>query len=225
MRMKTAVAWSGGKDSALALHRLFDSPEYEVVTLLTTISEEYDRISMHGVRTSLLEEQAASVGLTIQKVLVPKECTNGIYESRMREAVQTLRSKGISVIAFGDIFLEDVRRYRERNLSRTGIEPVFPLWKEDTTKLARQFVDLGFKAIVTCVDSQALDKSFVGRDLDRMFLSDLPPSVDPCGENGEYHSFVYGGPIFKSGILFDIGETVFRNDRFYFIDLVPRGIT
>jgi len=225
MGRKLAVAWSGGKDSALALHRLIGSDEYEVETLLTTITEGYDRISMHGVRTCLLERQAVSLGLKILKVFVPKECTNEMYESRMRAAVEALLSMGVSGMAFGDIFLEEVRRYRERSLSGTGIEPIFPLWKEDTAELAHRFVDLGFKAIVTCLDSEALDKSFVGRELDHRFLSDLPPSVDPCGENGEFHTYVYYGPMFQRRVLFDTGETVFRNKRFYFTDLLPRDTT
>ena len=225
MRRKLAVAWSGGKDSALALHRQIGSDEYRVETLLTTITEEYDRVSMHGVRTCLLEQQAVSLGLRVQKVFVPKQCTNEMYESRMRAAVEALLSMGISAMAFGDIFLEDVRRYRERSLSGTGIEPIFPLWREDTAELARRFVDLGFGAKVTCVDSKVLDKSFVGRELDHRFLSDLPPSVDPCGENGEFHTFVYHGPMFHRRVLFDTGETVFRNKRFYFADLLPRNTT
>jgi uncharacterized protein (TIGR00290 family) len=222
---RVAVAWSGGKDSALALYRLKGSKEYKVDALLTTITEGYDRVSMHGVRTALLEEQAESLGIELTRVLIPKDCSNRRYDEEMRGALEELAAGGITAVAFGDLFLEEVRRYREERMEGTGLEPLFPLWGEDTDRLVRSFIDLGFKAILTCVDSKSLDKGFVGRNLDRELLADLPASVDPCGENGEFHTFAYDGPMFQRSIAFDKGEVVLRADRFYFCDLIPRETT
>jgi len=219
--MKAISSWSGGKDAALALHELQKQGMYEISALLTTVTDEYDRVSMHGVRSTLLELQAESLGLPLEKVFISKNASNEEYDSTMRQVLEKYSTAGVSAVVFGDVFLDDVRKYREDNLSRIGMTGLFPLWKRDTAELARTFVDLGFQAVVTCVDSEALDKGFVGRVFDRRFLSDLPSSVDPCGENGEFHSFVYGGPIFRHGIPCKKGEIVLRDSRFYYCDLIP----
>ena len=218
---RVLLTWSGGKDSAMALHALQSSGAYEVVALLTTVTEQYDRVSMHGVRTALLERQADSLGLPLEKVYIGANASNDEYEARMRDKLAYYQARGVSSVAFGDLFLEDVRRYREENLSRVGMKGLFPLWGRDTSELAHSFIDLGFKAVITCVDSNLLDGAFVGRDFDREFLSELPAAVDRCGENGEFHSFVYEGPLFRSGILYERGEIVLRDSRFYYCDLTP----
>ncbi len=215
------MAWSGGKDSARALHLLMD--QHDVVALLTTLTRGYDRISMHGVRRTLLEAQAASVRLPIAPVWIAPNCTNEEYEASMREVIESYLEEGIMAVAFGDIFLEDLRKYREAKLALLGMHGIFPLWKRDTRRLAREFIDLGFKAVVCCVDSKVLEPSFAGREFDDAFLADLPKSVDPCGENGEFHSFVYDGPPFREEIPFARGEIVLREERFYYCDLIPRG--
>jgi uncharacterized protein (TIGR00290 family) len=221
MKEKVILSWSGGKDVALALHELQNSKEYEISALLTTVTEEYDRISMHGVRRVLLERQAESLGFPLEIVPISKGTSDEEYGSKMREVLEKHLTTGVSAVAFGDIFLEDVRRYREDNLSRVGMKGVFPLWERDTTELAHRFMELGFEAVITCVDSHFLDGAFVGRTFDEGFLCDLPPGVDPCGENGEFHTFVYEGPIFQSKILHKKGEVVFRDNRFYYCDLIP----
>jgi len=218
---KVLFTWSGGKDSAMALHELLRSGALDVAALLTTVTEEYDRISMHGVRRVLLEQQADALGLPLETIYLPRNASNDEFEERMRERLEQFRSRGVSAVAFGDIFLEDLRKYREENLSRVGMKALFPLWKRDTRELARSFIDLGFKAVVSCVDSQAIGKAFVGRVFDERFLSELPPAVDPCGENGEFHSFVYDGPIFSRAICYAVGDIVLRDERFYFCDLLP----
>ena len=214
--------WSGGKDSAMALDALRASPEYRVAGLLTTITEGYDRISMHGVRRELLERQAESIGLPLRQVFIPPECVNPIYEARMGEAVRAEYARGIRRVVFGDIFLEDLRVYREQNLAKAGMTGLFPLWKQDTRQLARRFTAAGFRAVAVCVDSRVLDPRFAGRELDESFFRDLPPGVDPCGENGEFHTFVFDGPIFRSPVQFSLGEVVERGP-FYFCDLIPSG--
>jgi uncharacterized protein (TIGR00290 family) len=218
---KVLLTWSGGKDSALALHGLMGSGEWQVVSLLTTVTEEFDRISMHGVRRALLEEQARSLGMPLEIVYLPRDATNEEFEGRMRGRLEEFRARGVRSVAFGDIFLEELRTYREKNLSVMGMGALFPLWKRDTGELARSFVTLGFRAVVTCVDSTALSGEFVGREFDERFLADLPASVDPCGENGEFHSFVYDGPIFSWAVAHSLGETVIRDERFHFRDLLP----
>jgi uncharacterized protein (TIGR00290 family) len=212
--------WSGGKDSAMALHALQAAGTCRITALLTTITEEYNRISMHGVRRALLERQAESLGLPLHAVLIPPQCINATYEERMKEALAEYSARGVARVAFGDIFLEDLRLYRERKLAEAGMSALFPIWKRDTRELARDFVRLGFQAITVCVDPRVLDPSFSGRLLDASFFSDLPPGVDPCGENGEFHTFVFDGPIFKSPIPFRTGERVMR-DGFCFCDLLP----
>jgi uncharacterized protein (TIGR00290 family) len=221
MTEKVLLSWSGGKDAALALYELQSSNDYQVSALLTTVTQEYDRITMHGVRRVLLEQQAKAVGLPLHTVLISASNTDAEYRSKMRGALQEHVDAGVSCVAFGDLFLEDVRRYREENLAQIDLQAVFPLWMRDTSELAHSFVDAGFEAIITCVDGQHLDGSFVGRRFDEQLLADLPPSVDPCGENGEFHSFVYDGPIFSHAVGYTRGVTVLRDDRFYYSDLLP----
>jgi len=212
--------WSGGKDSAMALAAIRGSTDCRVTGLLTTVTEGYDRISMHGVRRELLERQAAAIGLPLREVLIPPECVNPVYEARMEEALREQLARGVRRVVFGDIFLEDLRVYREQNLARIGMSGLFPLWKQDTRELARRFVREGFRAIAVCVDSRVLDPSFAGRELDESFFADLPPGVDPCGENGEFHTFVFGGLLFRAPLSIRRGEAV-RRGPFVFCDLVP----
>lgn len=214
------LSWSGGKDSSMALYEIQKANGYNVAALLTTITEDYDRISMHGVRRVLLEQQADALGLSLKKILIPKDSTNAIYESRMRVLLEEGLREGIDTVAFGDIFLEDLKLYREKNLAQLGMKGLFPIWKRDSAELARTFIDLGFKAELVCVDTAILDSSFAGRQYDLELLRDLPPTVDPCGENGEFHSFAFAGPIFKHEINCTKGEVVQR-DHYCFCDLLP----
>jgi uncharacterized protein (TIGR00290 family) len=218
---KVIVAWSGGKDSTLALNEILKTGNYEVLELLTTVTRDYDRVSIHGVRRVLLEQQAKALGFPLEKMFIPKGVSDAEYERILLKALNRRRTNGVFFVVFGDIFLEDIRKYREGILSKIGMKGIFPLWKKDTRQLARSFIDLGFKAVVTCIDSKSLGKDFVGREFDRQFLADLPSNVDPCGENGEFHSFVYDGPIFSEKVFFTKGETVLRENRFYYCDLVP----
>ena len=221
MKEKVLIAWSGGKDSVLALDELQGRGRYEIAALLTTITQDYDRSSMHGVRRVLIERQAEALGIALEKVCISKEATCEEYESKMREVLERYLALGVSSVVFGDIFLEDVRKYREENLSKIGMKGIFPIWKRDSGELAHTFIDLGFAAVITCVDSDVLDKTFIGKAFDESFLSKLPSTVDPCGENGEFHSFVYDGPIFREPILHTKGEVVLRENRFYYCDLTP----
>jgi uncharacterized protein (TIGR00290 family) len=221
MNERILFTWSGGKDSAIALYELQRTNNYEISALLTTVTEDYDRISMHGVRRILLERQAESLGIPLEKVYITKNASNDEYEAKMRDKLMEYKSRGVLSVAFGDIFLEDLRKYREENLSKIGMKGVFSVWKRDTTELAHTFMGLGFKAIITCVDSDVLDKRFVGRVYDKQFLHELPSSIDPCGENGEFHSFAYDGLIFRERIAFTVGDIVLRDSRFYFCDLIP----
>lgn len=218
---KVLFTWSGGKDSAMSLYELQSTQSYKVLALITTVTKDYDRISMHGVRSILLERQAESLFLPFEKIYITKNASNEEFESRMKDKLLYYQSQGVFSIAFGDIFLEDLRKYREENLSKIGMKGIFPIWKKNTTELAHKFIDLGFKAVITCIDSKVLDKSFAGREFDRQFLSKLPHTVDPCGENGEFHSFVYDGPIFRKEISHQKGEVVLRDNRFYYCDLIP----
>jgi uncharacterized protein (TIGR00290 family) len=221
MKEKALVLWSGGKDSSLAL---FEARQhYEIVSLLTTVTEEYDRISMHGVRVSLLDEQAASLGIALDKVFIPPVCVNAIYEARMRTAMEKWLERGVRTVVCGDLFLEDIRRYREEKLALVGMTPVFPVWGINTTQLARRFIELGFRAVLCCVDGNVLDGTFAGRFYDEALLADLPPGIDPCGENGEFHTFVFDGPLFARPIAIERGERVLRDGRFWYCDLV--GVT
>lgn len=212
--------WSGGKDSALALRTVLQDVFVQVVALLTTVTEGYDRISMHGVRRELLHRQAASLRLPLHEVFIPPQCVNSVYESRMEEALRHFLDQGVRRVAFGDIFLEDLRAYREKNLARLEMQALFPIWKRDTRELIREFHTLGFRAVAACIDPKVLNPSFAGRELDHSFFADLPPGVDPCGENGEFHSFVFDGPIFANPVEVRVGEVVER-DGFVFRDLVP----
>jgi uncharacterized protein (TIGR00290 family) len=220
MREPILFCWSGGKDSAMALHSLLQQNEFQIAALLTTVTEGYERISMHGVRRELLERQAQSIGLPLHEVRIPPQCVNPIYEARMGEALRIHLEKGIRKVAFGDIFLEDLRAYREKNLARVGMTAIFPIWKRDTRELVRAFHSNRFRAVAVCLDSKVLDPSFAGRELDESFFRDLPPHADPCGENGEFHSFVFDGPIFQSPIHVRTGEIVNRGG-FIFCDLLP----
>lgn len=237
--MKALVCWSGGKDSALALHLARNRSDFEIVGLLTTFSEEFDRVSMHGVRRSLLEAQAQALQLPVYEVFLPTPpaaascgvnsssqgsgftvfATNDSYEAGMLRALQEARDRGVEAVVFGDIFLEDLRQYRERLLDRIGLRCVFPLWGRSTRELFQEVVQRGFVAVVTCIDAAKLDSRWVGRRLDQEFLEELPASVDPCGEYGEYHSFVVDGPGFRRRIPFAVGETVARSG-FWFCDLL-----
>jgi uncharacterized protein (TIGR00290 family) len=221
MKEKVLFSWSGGKDSALALYELRKRAEYQIAALLTVLTKDYDRTSMHGVRRILLEQQAQSLGLALEKVVISKNSSNEEYECKIGEILEKYEAAGVCAVVFGDVFSEDLRKYRENNLSKIGIKGVFPLWKIDTTELAQTFIGSGFKAIITCVDSNVLDKTFVGRSFDEQFLSELPSGVDPCGENGEFHSFVYDGPIFRGRIEHRTRGVVLREKRFYYCDLVP----
>jgi len=221
MREKVIVAWSGGKDSALALYEVLNSGSYEALELLTTVTKDYDRISIHGVRRVLLEQQAKTLRIPLEEMFITKSASDAEYENELLKTLKRHRDNGVFSVVFGDIFLEDVRKYRERILAKAGMNGIFPLWKRDTKDLARTFINLGFKAIITSIDSNVLGKSFAGREYDEKFLSDLPVNVDPCGENGEFHSFVYDGPLFCERIGFKKGEIVLRDNRFYYCDLVP----
>jgi len=214
------MCWSGGKDSALALHALQQSPDFEVVGLLTTITETYDRISMHGVRRELVEAQAESIGLPLTQVLIPPECVNETYQTRMRNTCLNYKEQGINHMAFGDLFLEDIRAYRDAQLAQVDMEAVYPLWGLDTRMLAGDFIRLGFRATLCCVDPKQIDPAFCGREFDNDLLAELPVSADPCGENGEFHTFVYDGPLFRQPIPCAKGEVVLR-DNFWFCDILP----
>jgi len=220
---KVIFSWSGGKDSAISLYEIQKSQKYEILALLTVVTGDYDRVSMHGVPRVLVERQAHSLGLPIEEVFISKDSSNEEYDSKMKEVLIRFKQVGVFSVVFGDVFLEEVRRYREDNLSQIGMKGIFPIWGRDTTELTRSFIELGFQAIITCVDSKALGERFLGRTLDKHFLSELPPNADPGGENGEFHSFVFGGPIFKKRINYTLGERVLR-DSFYFCDLLPKGV-
>jgi uncharacterized protein (TIGR00290 family) len=210
LKEKCIINWSGGKDSALCLYKILEAKQYEVFCLLTTISRQYQRISMHGVRTDVLDFQAESIGIPLIKVQIPEMPTMEVYDRMMAETLSDLKTRGATVSAYGDIFLEDLKKYREDKLSEINLQGVFPLWKIPTGKLIREFIDSGFRTIVTCVNEKYLDKSFAGRIIDNDFLTDLPENVDPCGENGEFHTFVFDGPIFKEPVPYKKGEIVYR---------------
>jgi uncharacterized protein (TIGR00290 family) len=219
--MKTLLAWSSGKDSAFALQALRSLPEVEVVGLLTTINETFDRVPMHAVRRELVGAQAAALGLPLTVAAIPYPCPNGTYEEVMGRTTAAAHAAGVEAIAFGDLALEDVRRYREQMMSSTGLTPLFPLWGRPTKGLAREMIAAGLRAVVTCVDPRELPAELAGRPFDEAFLDALPPAVDPCGEGGEFHTFVWGGPMFEQPIPIAVGETVTR-DGFVFADVLPR---
>jgi len=205
--MKILLSWSSGKDSAWALHLLNQQYPGTVSALLTTVNEAMDRVAMHGVRRSVLEAQARTAGLPLHVVNLPHPCPNDVYEAQMRAAIAEATANGFTHAAFGDLFLEDIRRYREEKLAGTGLEPLFPVWGIPTGELAEQMIDGGLRARLACVDTRRLDAGFAGREFDRFLLRDLPPDVDPCGERGEFHSCVYAGPMFKAPIALEAGET------------------
>ena len=222
--------WSGGKDSALALHAVLQAGKYEVVGLLTTVNEANGRITMHGVREELLDQQAAAICLPLTKIHLPEQVNMEVYDAIMRRHLKALIDKGVTHAIFGDLFLEDLKAYREKRLAELNITGVFPLWQQDTTELAQRFVSLGFRAVTVCVNEKQLDRRFVGQELDAAFFASLPAYVDPCGENGEYHSFVYDGPLFAQSIPLEQREIVRRsfgdeNDlydtNFWFADFLP----
>lgn len=217
---RVLLSWSSGKDSAWSLHLLRRTPEYDVVGLLTTFNGSADRVAMHGVRRSLVRAQAAAAGLPLWEVELPWPCSNEQYESAMKSACARAVQNGIECVAFGDLFLTDIRAYREKQLSGTGLEPLFPVWGIPTTSLAHEMMAAGLRAKLTCVDSKQIDPRLAGREFDAQLLSDLSASADPCGENGEFHSFVYAGPMFREPIPFDAGEIVQRG-QFFYADLVP----
>jgi uncharacterized protein (TIGR00290 family) len=238
--MKSVVCWSGGKDSVLALYQAKRMNGLNVVGLLTTLSREFDRVSMHGVHRALLEAQAKALGLPVRKVYVStyppdmpcarKEAlargfvsfpSNDLYEQAMLEAFFTLKQEGVEAVVFGDIFLEDLRAYRELLLARAGLKGIYPLWGSDTRVLLEEFIASGFRAVTSCVDARKLDKRWAGRALNAAFLRDLPEGVDPCGERGEYHTFVFDGPLFRRPVDVVLGETVYREPGFWFRDLLP----
>jgi len=220
-RPKALLAWSSGKDSAWTLHVLRQQGEVDVVGLLTTVNRSFDRVAMHAVRRDLLVAQAAAVGLPLRTVEIPYPCSNDEYEAAMAAAIGRARGDGVTAVAFGDLFLEDVRRYREDRMRGSGLTPLFPIWGIPTDALARRMVGAGLRARLTCVDPKKLPASFAGRDFDAALLDDLPPGVDPCGERGEFHSFAYDGPMFERAVGIQAGEVVER-DGFVFADLTPR---
>jgi len=237
MKPKAIFNWSSGKDSALALYKILMEDRFEITSLLTSINKEFQRISMHGVHVSLLEKQAESLGFPLIKMEIPKEPSMEEYSEIMSKTMNEIKSQGNTHSIFGDIFLEDLRKYREDQLQSIGMKGVFPLWKQNTTDLINEFLSLGFKTIVTCVNETYLNKSFAGRIIDKNFINDLPDNVDPCGENGEFHTFTFDGPIFKYPIEFEIGEIVKKtypkpksddNDEkgeyvFWFCDLISNS--
>lgn len=216
------VSWSGGKDSALALQALRNDSSVRVIGLLTSVTRDYDRISVHGVRRSLLEAQVERLNLPLFEIALDAKCTNKAYEAAFFDSLAKIERHipTVSQIAFGDLFLEDVRAYREKLLARTGFTPLFPIWGEDTSALAERFIADGFSARIVCVDTLQLDASFAGREFDSSFLNELPADVDACGERGEFHTFVSDGPGFTSAVPYEVGEKVLRDDRFMYCDIL-----
>ncbi|WP_232848906.1 Dph6-related ATP pyrophosphatase [Amphritea pacifica] len=220
MKKKTLMSWSSGKDSAWALYQLQKDPDIELKGLVCTINKEFDRVAMHGVRVELLKAQARSIGLPLEIIELPNPCSNEDYAEIMGRFVRRLQNDGIDCMAFGDLYLEDIRAYREKNLAGTGITPLFPLWQIPTDQLSREMLKGGLKTVITCVDPAQAPADLAGREYDQTLIDELPDSVDPCGENGEFHSFVFDGPMFRSKIEISIGEIVTR-DNFIFADLLP----
>ena len=239
---KSVFNWSGGKDSALALYYIQQQKEYDIQTLLTSVNDTFDRVSMHGVRSELLRAQAISLGIELQELRLPENPTMEVYNNLLTDTNAVLKNKGITHSIFGDIFLEDLKKYREEQLLNVGIKAHFPLWKRDTKELVHEFIDLGFKTILVCTKGELLGKEFVGEVITKDFLKELPKNVDPCGENGEFHTFVYDGPMFKKAIDFTVGDKVYKTYEapkkkedacfssnpstkeigFHFCDLIPK---
>ena len=220
MKERILLSWSGGKDSALALYELERAGECEIAALLTTVTDATGRIGMHAVRRELVGRQAESLGLPLRELMVPPFPANDVYEAAMRGVLQEFAASGVRRVAFGDLFLEDIRTYREGLLAGLGLKGLYPVWGRDTSSLVREFLEVGFRAVLVCVDVEVLDASFAGRELDRALLAELPEGVDPCGENGEFHTFVFDGPGFRTPIAFERGD-VRRESSFAFCDLVP----
>lgn len=214
------MCWSGGKDSSLALRAALQDPSLRVEALVTTVTDGYERISMHGVRCALLVEQARALGLPLEQVRIPIKASNAIYEAAMREVLLRYQARGVSRVVFGDLFLEDIRRYRETHLAHMNMQGLFPLWLKDTRQLAHDFIAAGFRAILVCIDPRQIDPAFCGREFDEALLAELPASADPCGEKGEFHTFVYDGPIFRHPIPCIKGDVVQR-EGFWFCDVLP----
>ncbi|HWF37415.1 MAG TPA: hypothetical protein VG322_02785 [Candidatus Acidoferrales bacterium] len=221
-KKKAWLAWSSGKDSAWALHVLRQQGKFDVVALLTTVNLTYKRVAMHAVREALLDMQAAAAGLPLVKVSIPSPCPNETYEWAMEKAMARARAEGVWHVAFGDLFLEDIRAYREKQLAACGMTPIFPVWGKNTRQLAQEMLAAGLSAHLTCVDPRKMDRSFAGRSFDAQLLADLPTGIDPCGENGEFHTFACEGPMFREKIPVNVGEIVER-DGFVFADLLPRA--
>jgi uncharacterized protein (TIGR00290 family) len=234
MKKKSIFNWSGGKDSALALYKILQQDDYKIGCLLTSINKEYQRISMHGIRKELLIQQAQSIGLPLEIIEIPESTNMDTYDQLMLKKLSRLKKSDYEYSIFGDIFLEDLRAYREQKLAEAKLRAVFPLWKIDTKEVIQEFIDLGFKTMVVAADANLLGKEFVGRIIDLQFLKDLPKNVDPCGENGEFHTFVFDGPIFHKPIDFTIGEKVLKeykndensnwNSKFWYCDLIAKDL-
>lgn len=222
--MKQAIlSWSSGKDSAFALYEVLKRGEYDVREVFTTVNETHARVAMHGLREELLDQQAAALGIPLAKILIPWPCSNDIWEKRISEYLMRKKAEGVTHAVFGDLFLEDIRKYRDENMAKIGMQTVYPLWLRNTRELAEEMIDSGQKAILVCVDPRQIPEAFAGREFDRRLLADLPKAADPCGENGEFHSFVYASPIFKNSggrIPVKIGETVVRAN-FVYTDVLP----
>jgi len=221
MKRKTLMSWSSGKDSAWALHKLQQNPEIDLVGLFCTVNKEFDRVAMHGVRVELLKRQAMSISLPLEIIEIPNPCSNAGYEEIMGRFVDGAKRDNIECFAFGDLFLEDIRRYREEKLKGSGIEAIFPIWGIATDKLSREMIGSGMKAVITCIDPKQTPREFVGREFNKVFLDSLPETIDPCGENGEFHSFVFDGPMFNEKIEILVGDIVDR-DGFVFADVLPK---
>lgn len=222
MKRKTLMSWSSGKDSAWALYQLQMNPEIALVGLFCTVNKEFGRVAMHGVRAELLRKQAESIGLPLEIIEIPYPCSNAEYENIMGQFVERAKNDNIEYFAFGDLFLEDVRSYREEKLRGSGIKPIFPIWGVPTDKLSREMINGGLKTVITCINPKQIPKEFVGKEFDEDFLDSLPKTIDPCGENGEFHSFVFDGPMFKEKIEIIVGDIVHR-DGFVFADVLPKS--
>jgi uncharacterized protein (TIGR00290 family) len=222
MKGKTLVSWSSGKDSAWALHKLQQNPEIDLVGLFCTVNKEFKRVAMHGVRVELLQRQAKNIGLPLQIIEIPYPCSNAEYEEILGQFVKGAKHDHIEYFAFGDLFLEDVRDYREEKLKESGIKPIFPIWGMPTDELSREMLSSGLRAVIACINPKQIAKDFVGREFDECFLDSLPETVDPCGENGEFHTFVFDGPMFKQPIEIFVGDVVDRDD-FVFADILPKN--
>ncbi|MDZ7740303.1 MAG: ATP-binding protein [Bacteroidota bacterium] len=219
MKHKIVLSWSGGKDCAFALHKLRNEAHYEVCALLTSINKQNNEVSMHGIPVELLRKQAASLGIRLDLVQLPENPANTEYEALMDQQLKAYKQEGIQHVAFGDLFLEDIKQYRISQMKKAGMQAIFPVWGMDTGSFAKSFIEEGFRTIVSCIDNTQLDPAFTGREYDHDFLADLPENADPCGENGEFHTFVYDGPVFKQPLAFNKGKISLRNNRFHYLGI------